>query len=144
MAGAPYAGICLYMTTLINNTGIPTIFDRLFNVFYTVGNIQRFQTFNDARRFHLQNIYAGHDQAILKTFDAYDVYICELDASNKLVNETLSGTGTYIQANPQQVVTQHQTQNTNDGIDYLTPGEALKAHKRGKKVDWKRLAEKRG
>ena len=29
-----------------------------------------------------------------------------------------------------------------DDIDYLIPGEALKAHKAGKKVDWKKLAEK--
>ena len=60
----------------------------------------------------------------------FDIYICELDTNNNIIARTKYSPYNSI------------TNIIDDTIDYLTPGEALKAHKAGKKVDWKKLAEK--
>ena len=76
----------------------------------------------------------------------YDVYICELDNNGDIIKETKYSSSTLAITNQQSTPTLSNGTagtDTDDGIDYDTPGEALKAYKRGKAVDWKRLAEKK-
>jgi len=96
--------------------------------------------FQDLEYFIRTSIYMASTSTRISWL-AHDFYICEIDSSNNIINET-----TIIQ---QSAIAQQQTQPTNtqtpaDDIDYTKPGEALKAHKQGKVVDWKKVAENRG
>ena len=114
-----------FMTYTVNHA-------MLFNVEWSPvidHNTQKCQTLPEAINF----LHIIHGNPFFPAiWLIFDIYICELDTNNNIIARTKYSPYNSI------------TNIIDDTIDYLTPGEALKAHKAGKKVDWKRLAEKRG
>jgi len=116
-----------FMTYTVNHA-------MLFNVEWSPvidHNTQKCQTLPEAINF----LHIIHGNPFFPAiWLIFDIYICELDTNNNIIART--------KYSPYNSITNIIDDTIDDTIDYLTPGEALKAHKAGKKVDWKKLAEK--
>jgi len=102
------------------------------------GDVHKFLTEYEAEQFILLNATTSHTYI-------HTISICEIDfTAGRIINTTdIIVNGVFVNsAVPIATSTTTQTVANDDDIDYDIPGEALKAHKQGKKVDWKRLAEK--
>ena len=100
-------------------------------------DVQDFSTFSDAEVFITSMMFGQTPQ----WWTVFDFYICEIDISLNIINEVKYSKNTAVNN-----VTNQATPTTavDNDIDYTKPGEALKAHKQGKVVDWKKVAENRG
>ena len=121
-----------YMSTYVENNINYALFRRWHLTINA--NTQMYAQFQDSENFittTVSNAFYLHNTLMTLYFD-FD--ICEIDSSNNIINETRYFYQPMVSF-PQPV---------DNDIDYDTPGEALKAHKQGKVVDWERKANKKG
>ena len=98
--------------------------------------LEVFNSLADAEMFIKNNLplfWAAHFDFFITEF-TWSVYIPTNSVTFSLGNRVK-----YILPTASNIATTGAT--TTDDIDYSKPGEALKAHKAGKKVDWKKVAE---
>ena len=120
-----------YMMYSVGATALSDLLQRSWQLSMSVSS-HRFLAYKDAENLIIQ-IYTNANP-VPTWWMGYDMYICEIDSSDNIINET-------------KFLSFTRTPNTNkqdDDIDYTKPGEALKAHKQGKVVDWKKVANKKG
>ena len=133
----PAYGMEYYMSSIVNTSDL---FLRDWNIIIII-ETQRYASIQDAEtflNFIMVTIFNTLPQAHTSWWTGFDISICEIDNAYNIISEVAYTP--FVMIGGGNVGVGYDS--VDDGIDYDTPGEALKAYKRGKVVDWKRKAGK--
>ena len=116
--------------------GYYNLLDRAWDLNYST-TTQQFSCYMQAYDFITDELNHAHPTKN-QVWVMSKMSIVETNMFNNVVNIT------RYMCMPKITIVPGKLPTVDDDIDYLTPGEALKAHKQGKVVDWKKVANKKG